>query len=64
MAMIWRWQAITWAPNEKFKAEKENNPWITHDILKLMYERDYIGGNATQDNDPKLWQDYRNYGIM
>ena len=64
MAMIWRWRAITWAPNEKFKAEKENNPWITHDILKLMYERDYIGGNATQDNDPKLWQDYRNYGIL
>ena len=30
------------------------------DIIKLMYERDHVHANATQSNDSKLWQDYRN----
>ena len=33
---------------------------MTHDIIKLMYERDYVHAKATQSNDSKLWQDYRN----
>ena len=33
---------------------------MTHDIIKLMYERDYVHAEATQSNDSKLWQDYRN----
>ena len=48
-------------PNEKFKAEKKrSNPWKTHDIIKIMYERDHADAKATQGNDSKLWQDYRN----
>ena len=35
---------------------------MTHDIIKLMYmyERDRVHAKATQSNDSKLWQDYRN----
>ena len=33
---------------------------MTHDIIKLMYERDHVHVKATQSNDSKLWQDYRN----
>ena len=33
---------------------------MTHDIIKLMYERDHLHATATQSNDSKLWQDYRN----
>ena len=33
---------------------------MTHDIIKLMYGRDYVHAKATQSNDSKLWQDYRN----
>ena len=33
---------------------------MTHDIIKLMYERDHVQTKATQSNDSKLLQDYRN----
>ena len=33
---------------------------MTHDIIKLMYERDHVHAKATQGNDSKLLQDYRN----
>ena len=33
---------------------------MTNDIIKLMYERDHVDALATQSNDSKLWQDYRN----
>ena len=32
---------------------------MTHDIIKLMCERDHALATATQSNDSKLWQDYR-----
>ena len=33
---------------------------MTHDIIKLLYERNRVHGKATQNNDSKLRQDYRN----
>ena len=33
---------------------------MTHDNIKLMYERDHVHAKATRGNDSKLWQDYRN----
>ena len=33
---------------------------MTHDIIKLMYERDHVHVKATQNNESKLRQDYRN----
>ena len=48
------------APMKSLRLKKRSNPWMTHDIIKLMYERDYVHAKATQSNDSKLWQDYRN----
>ena len=48
------------APMKSLRLKKRSNPWMTHDILKLTYERDYVHAKATQSNDSKLWQDYRN----
>ena len=42
------------------RLKKRSNPWITHDIIKLMYERDHVHAKATQGNGSKLWQDYHN----
>ena len=33
---------------------------MTHGIIKVMYERNHLHAKATQGNDSKLWQDYRN----
>ena len=33
---------------------------MIHDIIKVMYERDHVHAKATQNNDSKLRQDYRN----
>ena len=33
---------------------------MTQVIIKLMYERDRVHTKATQSNDSKLWQYYRN----
>ena len=49
------------APMKSLRLKKRSNPWMTHDIIKLMYERDHVHNKATQSNDSKkLWQDYRN----
>ena len=33
------------------KSLKRPNPWITHDIIKPVYERDHVHANATQSNN-------------
>ena len=45
---------------KSLRLKKLSNPWMTHDIIKLMYLRDHVHTMATQSNDSKLWQDYRN----
>ena len=47
------------APTEVFRQKERSNPWMTHDIIKLIYERDHVHAKATQSNDSRLWQDYR-----
>ena len=44
---------------KSLKLKNRSNPWITHDILKLMYQRDNAHAKAIQKNDPLLWQNYR-----
>ena len=43
------------APVKSLRLKKRSNPWMTHDIIKLMYERDHVHAKATQGNDSKLW---------
>ena len=42
------------------RQKERSNAWMTHDIIKLMYECDHVHPKATQNNDSRLWQDYRN----
>ena len=48
------------APTKSLRLQKRSNPWMTHDIIKFMYERDHVHARVTQSNDSKLWQDYCN----
>ena len=48
------------APMKTLRLRSRSNPWMTHDFIKLMYERDHVHAKATQSNDWKLWHDYRN----
>ena len=44
---------------KSLKLKNRSNQWITHDIIKLMYQRDSVHAKAIQKNDPLLWQNYR-----
>ena len=49
------------APIKCVRVKKRYNPWITSDIIKLMYERDYIHLKATQSEikNLTLWGRYK-----
>ena len=48
------------APMKSLRQKERSDPWMTYAIIKLMYERDHVHYKATQSNDSRLWQDYRN----
>ena len=39
------------APLQIMRVKNRHNPWITPDIIKLMYERDYVHKNACKYNN-------------
>ena len=42
------------------RVKNRHNPWITPDIIKEMYERDYTHKKAKAIvNDDNLWNEYR-----
>ena len=47
------------APVKVTRVKYRHNPWMTTDILKLMYRRDFIHNKARTSGDPSLWQQYR-----
>ena len=47
------------APMKSLRLKRRSNPWITHGIIKLMYQRDKAHAKAKQKNHPSLWQIYR-----
>ena len=38
-------------PIKSLRLKKRPNPWMTHDIIKTIYERDHVHAKATQSND-------------
>ena len=42
------------APMKSLRLKKRSNPWMTHHIIKLMYECEHVHAKATQSNDSKL----------
>ena len=47
-------------PIIKARVKNQHSPWITNDIVKIMYKRDYHHKKAQQSiNDENLWSEYR-----
>ena len=60
----WKWWKCAYTDicdkrHKKFKIKQLSNPWMTHGIVKLMYERDCIHAKVIQNSDTKLWLDYQ-----
>ena len=53
----------THAPFKTARLKSRRNNWVTSDIVKLMYNRDYLHKKAVKSKDPtrsnKTWQLYR-----
>jgi hypothetical protein len=47
------------APFKEVRVKDRHNPWITSEIIKLMYKRDYIGEKAKIENDTDLLNEYK-----
>ena len=47
------------APLKSIRVRNRNNPWMTADILTMMYERDYLHKKATRYKDDETWDQYR-----
>ena len=47
------------APIKVSRVRSRHNPWMTHDIIKLIYKRDYIHEKAVQGSDQQLFNTYR-----
>ena len=47
------------APVVTRRLKRRNNPWVTSEIVKLMYERDYVKKLAVKNNDADLWNRFR-----
>ena len=47
------------APLIKARLKARKNPWITPDIVKMMYERDHLHAKAIKYDDPILMNNYR-----
>ena len=48
------------APLIVTRVKNKHSPWISNEIVKFMYERDYTHKKAIQSkNDDNLWSEYR-----
>ena len=60
---IWKKEYLricnTEAPVRMNRIRKVNNPWFNHDILKLIYDRDYYHKLVLRNNNEEAWQVYR-----
>ena len=48
------------APIKSLRVKNRHNPWITKDIVNVMYERDYAHRKSCESKDPKLRKTYTN----
>jgi len=46
------------APTKIRRLKDRCNPWVTNDIVNLMYQRDYKKEQAIKHNDDSMWNEY------
>ena len=49
---------FTWWQQQR-RLNKRNNPWISPDIVKLMYHRDFLHKKAVSSKYQSLWKEYQ-----
>ena len=47
------------APVKTARLKKHSNPWITPEIIALMYKRDYVHKHAVESDDSSMMNQYR-----
>lgn len=47
------------APLSKARLKSRKSPWITKEIIQIMYRRDYVHKKAIQLEDSDLWSEYK-----
>ena len=47
------------APQKTHKLKARSNPWITREIISLMYKRDYLHRKMKRSNDDSARREYK-----
>ena len=47
------------APLKTSRLKARSNPWMTRDIINMMYRRDYLLRKAVEKNDSSLYKEYK-----
>ena len=47
------------APVRSRRISNKSSPWVTNELKRLMYERDYLKKQAISSGDPSIWCQYR-----
>ena len=44
------------APLKTKRIRNKRSPWITNELLREIYKRDFLKKKATSTNDPLIWK--------
>ena len=47
------------APIRTCRVRNKHNPWVTPNIIKLMYKRDFLHDKAIKTGDSDIWANYK-----
>ena len=47
------------APLQNKRVSKKHSPWITHELTRKIYERNYMKKIAIQENNTTAWERYK-----
>ena len=47
------------APLKTKRIRNKRSPWITNELLREIYKRDFLKIKATSTNDPLIWKEFK-----
>ena len=47
------------APLKTKRIRNKRSPWITIELLREIYKRDFLKKKATSTNDPLIWKEFK-----
>ena len=47
------------APLKTKRIRNNRSPWITNELLREIYKRDFLKKKATSTNDPLIWKEFK-----